>query len=124
MSKNKSNCILIKRSEYEKLKNKDITINIDNDYCGRYAYINKSIVITLSSNIINLVSSNLLHQINRIKWLISESLENKFKEQLSEINLTLSKSYNNGYNDAVMIISKMSYWEFRKFKKEYGKTSN
>ena len=111
-------CILIKKNEYERLKRKNVDIRIYNDYCGRYSTINKSIVV-LSNSIIDLVSTDLLRQINRIKFLISESLENKFKGDLLVINSKMEESFDLGYDNACREIANMSYWERRKFLKQW-----
>ena len=116
---NNKGCILVKESEYQKLKSKDISIKIKNDYFGRYDNIGKTIVITLYGDIINLVSYNLLCQINRIKFLISESLENKFKNEILHIDSKIQEGFNLGYDNACKQIANMSYWERIKFLKQW-----
>ena len=123
MEDTKDGCVILKKKEYEDLLEK--AGNYSKNFIiigGGVDYSYKSgirLVAKINEGSINL-SSGIHNQINRILSSLSESLNKSFRMVIdSEVELFKSDNtrMRKEIDDTKSMIKNMSYWEFRKFKK-------
>ena len=123
MEDTKDGCVILKKKEYEDLLEK--AGNYSKNFIiigGVVDYSYKSgirLVAKINEGSINL-SSGIHNQINRILSSLSESLNKSFRMVIdSEVELFKSDNtrMRKEIDDTKSMIKNMSYWEFRKFKK-------
>lgn len=123
MEDTKDGCVILKKKEYEDLLEK--AGNYSKNFIiigGGVDYSYKSgirLVAKINKGSINL-SSGIHNQINRILSSLSESLNKSFRMVIdSEVELFKSDNtrMRKEIDDTKSMIKNMSYWEFRKFKK-------
>ena len=123
MEDTKDGCVILKKKEYEDLLEK--AGNYSKNFIiigGGVDYSYESgirLVAKINEGSINL-SSGIHNQINRILSSLSESLNKSFRMVIdSEVELFKSDNtrMRKEIDDTKSMIKNMSYWEFRKFKK-------
>ena len=125
MEKENNGCILVKKKDYEELlkqadANQPTKIIIrNNGYYSWYGSTTKDTRIDLDIDVQNgsiELDSKIIFQVRRIirqlKASLCKSWEEKFSKEISNRDETIKT-----LSEEIESIKKMSYWEFRKFKK-------
>ena len=124
MEKENNGCILVKKKDYEELlkqvdanQSTKIIIRNNGDYTwyGSTRYTRIDLDIDVQDGYIEL-DSKIIFQVRRIigqlKASLCKSWEEKFSKEISNRDETIKT-----LSEEIESIKKMSYWEFRKFKK-------
>lgn len=113
-------CVVLSKEEYQELlrNQQEIVIRKDQQLFNTKT---EYVIVSFNFNKINIVG-NIWNKINRIRELIREDINELLKEKTKIID-----SLNNDLNSQSLVIdklnkqlediSKMSYWEFKKYKK-------